>query len=227
MSEQPPRLEFSEKYSADHAQNYHDKHQDGLARRVSNWWEHRMARRALEMAGNPKSVLDLPCGAGRFWSLLAEEPERELYAADNSENMVAVADRSHPPAIRNRFKLFQTSAFAIDLPDEAVESVFCMRLLHHIGTTEHRAQILKEFHRVSRNTVCLSLWVDGNYKANRRRKLEQKRSGKNYQNRFVVERAVIEREFRASGFEIVGHADFLPRLHMWRTYVLKKRRTGL
>ena len=51
-----------------------------------------MARRALALAGNPKSVLDLPCGAGRFWELLAENPERELYAADNSENMVAVAD---------------------------------------------------------------------------------------------------------------------------------------
>ncbi len=222
MAEKPPVLEFSEKYSKEHAQAYRDKHRAGLSRRLSNWWEHRMARRALALAGHPKSVLDLPCGAGRFWAMLAEDPERELYAADNSENMVAVADQSHPPAIRDRFKLFQTSAFAIDLPDGAVECVFSMRLLHHIGEAEHRLQIYREFHRVSRDTVCLSLWVDGNYKAWRRRQLEQAREAKPYQNRFVLERAQAEAEFRQAGFEIVGHVDFLPRYALWRTYVLKK-----
>jgi len=224
VSDQPPRLEFSDKYSPEHAQQYHDKHRDGLARRISNWWEHRMARRALQMAGNPKSILDLPCGAGRFWAMLAEEPQRELYAADNSENMVEVADRSHPPEIRNRFRLFQTSAFAIDLPDGAVENVFCMRLLHHIGEAGHRMQIYREFHRVSRDTVCLSLWVDGNYKARRRLRLEARRTDKPYQNRFVLRREAAEQEFRDAGFEVVGHVDFMPYYAMWRTYVLRRKR---
>jgi ubiquinone/menaquinone biosynthesis C-methylase UbiE len=182
-----------------------------------------MARRALRMAGNPRSILDLPCGAGRFWEMLAEDPDRKLFAADNSENMVAVADQSHAPEIRNRFNLFQTSAFAIDLPDGAVEGVFCMRLLHHIGDAENRLQIYREFHRVAGDTVCLSLWVDGNYKAWRRKKLEAAREAKPYQNRFVLEREMVENEFRQAGFDILGHVDFLPRYAMWRTYVLKKR----
>jgi cyclopropane fatty-acyl-phospholipid synthase-like methyltransferase len=29
-------------------------------------------------------VLDLPCGAGRFWPLLAEKPNRVIIGADNS-----------------------------------------------------------------------------------------------------------------------------------------------
>lgn len=223
MADKPPVLEFSEKYSQTHAQAYRDKHQESLGRRLSNWWEHRMARRALLLAGNPKSVLDLPCGAGRFWAMLAEDPERELYAADNSENMVAVADQSHPAEIRQRFKLFQTSAFDIDLPDGAVDCVFSMRLLHHIGEAEHRLQIYREFHRVTRDAVCLSLWVDGNYKAWRRRKLEARRSGEAYQNRFVLPRSLVEAEFQQAGFEILGHVDFLPGYAMWRTYVLRKR----
>lgn len=223
MAEKPPTLEFSEKYTAEQAQEYHDKHHESLGRRLSNWWEHRMARKALAMAGNPKSVLDLPCGAGRFWSMLAEDPERELYAADNSENMVAVADKSHPPAIRDRFKLFQTSAFEIDLPDGAVDCVFSMRLLHHIGEAEHRLQIYREYHRVTRDTVCFSLWVDGNYKANKRLKMEARRSSKAYQNRFVLERGLVESELREAGFDILGHVDFLPHYAMWRTYVVKKR----
>ena len=223
MTEQSPKLEFSEKYSSEHARAYHAKHQAGLARRFSNWWEHRMARRALTLAGNPKSVLDLPCGAGRFWALLAEDPERELYAADNSENMVAVADHSHPSELRRRFKLFQTSAFAIDLPDGAVENIFCMRLLHHIAEPEHRLQIYREFHRVARDTVCLSLWVDGNFKAWRRKRLEARRYDKSYRNRLVLERGLVEAEFRQAGFEVVGYVDFLPYYAMWRTYVLKRR----
>lgn len=223
MTEQSPKLEFSEKYSPEHARAYHAKHQAGLARRFSNWWEHRMARRALALAGNPKSLLDLPCGAGRFWAMLAEDPERELYAADNSENMVAVADQIHPPELRRRFKLFQTSAFAIDLPDGAVESVFCMRLLHHIAEPEHRLRIYREFHRVARDSVCLSLWVDGNFKAWRRKRLEARRYDKPYRNRLVLERELAEAEFRQAGFEIVGYVDFIPYYAMWRTYVLKRR----
>jgi ubiquinone/menaquinone biosynthesis C-methylase UbiE len=220
---QPPRLQFSDKYSQQHSEQYRDKHQAGLQRRLSNWWEQRMARKALALAGNPQSVLDLPCGAGRFWGLLAEEPGRKLFAADNSEGMVAVADRAHPPAIRERFQLFQTSAFAIDLPDGAVENIFCMRLLHHIGDAENRLKIYREFHRVAQQTVCLSLWVDGNYKAWRRKQLEARRTDKAYQNRFVLERAVAEGEFRDAGFDILGHVDFMPGYAMWRTYVLRRR----
>ena len=182
-----------------------------------------MARKALRMAGDPKSVLDLPCGAGRFWAMLAEDPARELFAADNSENMVAVANESHPAAIRDRFTLFQTSAFEIDLEDNKVDNIFCMRLLHHIAEQEHRLQIYREFHRVTRDTVCLSLWVDGNYKAWRRRQLERRREAKAYQNRLVLPRHLVEDEFRNAGFDILGYVDFIPYYAMWRTYVLKKR----
>lgn len=218
-------LEFSEKYSEEHARNYRDKHQQTGWRILSNRWEHRMARKALRIAGDPISVLDLPCGTGRFWAMLAQDPARELYAADNSENMVAVADQAHPPEIRDRFTLFRTSAFAVDLEDKQVDNIFCMRLLHHIEAPEHRLQIYREFRRVTRDTVCLSLWVDGNYKAWRRRRLEQRRKTKTktYQNRLVLPRRQVEEEFRRAGFEILGYVDFIPYFAMWRTYVLKKK----
>ena len=75
-------------------------------------------------------------------------------------------------------------------------------------------------------SVIVSLWVDGNYKAWKRRRLEERRAAEGRatqnQNRFVVPRAVIEGEFRQAGFEIIGHLDFLPGYAMWRTYVLRK-----
>lgn len=36
------------------------------------------------MVGEPALVLDLRCGAGRFWPLLAEKQNRVIIGADNS-----------------------------------------------------------------------------------------------------------------------------------------------
>ncbi|MBA4741189.1 MAG: class I SAM-dependent methyltransferase [Azoarcus sp.] len=229
MSTTPPRninLAFSDKYGRDHARAYFRKHHDGLSRRLSHWRDVQVARRALALAGEPQLVLDLPCGAGRFWPLLAEHPTRDIIAADNSPDMLAVARNMQAPALVDRVRTMQTSAFDIDLPPASVDCVFCMRLLHHIGEGAHRMRMLREFHRVTREGLIVSLWVDGNFKAWRRRRLENardRRERRGYQNRFVLPIATAEREFSEAGFDIVGHLDFLPRYAMWRTYILRKK----
>ncbi|KFX68367.1 SAM-dependent methyltransferase [Pseudomonas taeanensis MS-3] len=219
-------LEFSGKYDREHAQQYLHKHQDGLARRLSHWRDVQLARRALKRAGEPNLVLDLPSGAGRFWSLLAEQPNRVILAADNSRDMLAIAMAGQPEDVVARVKTFQTSAFAIDLTENAVDSIFCMRLLHHIADPEHRLAMLREFHRVTRDTLIVSLWVDGNYKAWKRRRLETRRAAEGRasenQNRFVIAKDVVEAEFKQVGFDILSHHDFLPGYAMWRVYVLRK-----
>ena len=87
-NEAAPHYEFSEKYDPAHARKYFEKHNTGFWRRLSTWREVGMARKALVMAGRPKSVLDLPCGTGRFWEMLTEEPGRAIYVADNSQAMI-------------------------------------------------------------------------------------------------------------------------------------------
>jgi ubiquinone/menaquinone biosynthesis C-methylase UbiE len=222
----PIELPFSAKYDRQHAEQYYSKHRDGLARRLSNWRDMQLARKALAIAGEPTLVLDLPCGAGRFWPALAEHPGRVIIAADNSADMLEVARTTQAPEIVSRVRTMQTSAFAIDLPAEAVDSIFCMRLLHHIGESENRLAMLREFHRVSRDSVIVSLWVDGNYMAWKRKRLEARRTAagrKSYQNRFVLPATVVEKEFENAGFRIAGKLDFLPLHSMWRVYVLNKR----
>jgi len=220
------KLEFSEKYDQQHAREYFLKHRNGWARRLSHQRDEQLARRALALAGEPGLVLDLPCGAGRFWPLLAEKHNRVIIGADNSAAMLETACASQPPEVVERVRPLQTSAFAIDLPDNAVDSIFCMRLFHHIGEAAHRKAILSEFQRVSRDSVILSLWVEGNFKAWRRKKLEQRRSARveqnHYQNRFVLPAATVEEEFVAAGFKIQERLDFLPFYAMWRVYLLRK-----
>lgn len=220
----PIELDFSRKYDQEHAQQYLYKHHDGIARQLSNWRDLQVARRALKLADEPNLVLDLPCGAGRFWPMLCEQPNRVILAADNSADMLTTALAAQPSEVVARVSSFRTSAFAIDLSANAVDCIFCIRLLHHIESSEHRLTILREFHRVTRDTVIVSLWVDGNYKAWKRRRLEARRTAKGQnQNRFVVSRSVIENEFRQAGFDIISHLDFLPGYAMWRTYVLRKQ----
>ena len=220
-------LEFSRKYDQTHAQQYLQKHQDNVSRRLSHWRDEQLARKALSLAGDPGLVLDLPCGAGRFWPLLAEKPNRVIIGADNSADMLKTACAAQPADVVKRVRPLQTSAFDIDLPDNAVDSIFCMRLLHHVGQSGHRLALLREFQRVTRDSAIVSLWVDGNFKSWKRKRLDSRRRAENgqdsYQNRFVLPAATVEAEFEQAGFRIQERLDFLPLYAMWRVYLLRKR----
>ncbi|ETF06229.1 SAM-dependent methyltransferase [Pseudomonas atacamensis] len=219
----PIKLDFSEKYDDQHAQRYLRKHQQSLGRRLSHWRDEQVGRKALALAGDPGLVLDLPCGAGRFWPMLAEKPNRVIIGADNSESMIKTALQGQPADVVKRVQPLHTSAFDIALPDNSVDSIFCMRLLHHIGEAEHRRVILREFERVTRDSVIVSLWVDGNFKAWKRKRAERDRPSHDYQNRFLIPAATIEKEFEQAGFRIQEQLDFIPLYAMWRVYVLRKR----
>ncbi|WP_323167752.1 class I SAM-dependent methyltransferase [Pseudomonas atacamensis] len=219
----PIKLDFSEKYDDQHAQRYLRKHQQSLGRRLSHWRDEQVGRKALALAGDPGLVLDLPCGAGRFWPMLAEKPNRVIIGADNSESMIKTALQGQPADVVKRVQPLHTSAFDVALPDNSVDSIFCMRLLHHIGEAEHRRVILREFERVTRDSVIVSLWVDGNFKAWKRKRAERDRPSHDYQNRFLIPAATIEKEFEQAGFRIQEQLDFIPLYAMWRVYVLRKR----
>ena len=213
-------LEFSKKYDDEHARRYFEKHGTGLKRRLNTWRERGMARRALEIAGSPASVLDLPCGTGRFWEMLAEKPGRKIYAADLNEAMFKTGLEERPPQITCKVEAFKASAFSIPKPDNFVECVFSIRLLHHIPKPEDRMAILNEFKRVTSSTIVLSLWIDGNFRAWRR--LSRPRIPGPSSDRYVVQRSVLEKEFAACGLRVLGRADFLKFYSMWSAYVLKK-----
>ena len=224
MENQPvPDLEFSQKYDEAHAKYYFDKHENEFWRKLSNWRDHQIARKALKIAGEPKSVLDAPCGTGRFWDVLAEQPERVIHASDYSQNMIDAGLRYRPAEISKRIQSsFQASAFSLPVPDDFVECVFCIRFVHHLAKAEDRLTLLREFHRVASGSVIISLWVDGNYKAWVRSRREKARDAHQYQNRLVIPAKRIEQEFQDSGFRVDAALDFMRYYHMWRTYVLKK-----
>lgn len=222
MAAPPPNPSTDAKYDLALARAYWRKHRSGLRRRLTHWRENQLARRALQLAGDPDSVLDMPCGAGRFWPMLAERPGRRLLAGDLSPAMLETARAGADPRVLARFAAIrQLDAFALDLPDGAVDHVLCMRLLHHFARAEDRLRLLRELHRVARQGVTLSLWVDGNRQARRRQRRDAGRIWTPWARR-VVSRATAEAEFAAAGFRVHRHFDVLPGWSMLRLYLLVK-----
>ena len=217
--------EFAYKYNYDHALSYYLKHRKDWSHRFSNWREQGMTQKALDYVGKSRTILDLPCGAGRFWPLLTKNRARTIIAADSSIDMLRVASEHCSQTIQSQIELLHTSAYNINLADNSVDTIFCMRLLHHIGDAQKRRRILAEFYRVTRKSVLISLWIDGNFKARRRRNRDQIREDKrpkHLHNRFLFKKEEIEQEFYNAGFSVSKHYDFLRYYSMWRLYVLQK-----
>ncbi|MGB4073579.1 class I SAM-dependent methyltransferase [Pseudomonas sp.] len=193
----PSASKWATSYDHLHATDCLQKHEYGLTRRIAHWRDEQQTRRALKLAGDPDMVLDLPCGTGRFWALLAEQPNRLIFAADDSTDSLENAEAAQPLDVLKQVESFQSSACAIEMDDNFVDSILCMDLLHQIADPAQRLLILREFHRVTRDTLIVSLKLD--------------------------DQALTEAQFDQAGFDILDHSNFLPGYALWRVYVLRKR----
>lgn len=222
MTETTETPDVARSYDQDAARHYFAVHRSSWSRRLSSWREIGLARRALRLAGNPDSVLDIPCGAGRFWPMLAKTSARRLLAGDHSPSMLEAAVAGAAPEVLARFEVSPMDAFALPLDNDTVDHVLSMRLLHHFPAPADRLRILREMHRVARTGATVSVWVDGNLQALRRGHQEARRDPSLLPNRIIVPRAVIEAEFAEAGFCIRKRLDMLRWIGKRRFYVLDK-----
>jgi len=142
--------------SREQAERYRDRYKTGR-RAKTHAREQAALRRLLKGVGPLSKVLDLPAGTGRFAALLAQHSEN-LILADSSPSMLDVA-RDDLAALGAAY--LHTAAERIELPDGAVDLVFCHRLLPHIYDAALRQRMLGEFQRVTRKYVLLSFYPAG------------------------------------------------------------------
>ena len=191
------------------------------------------------MASPLRRVLDLPCGTGRFADSLSGLDFEHLTIADNSPGMLARAVAAFEAVVvpenataaaaesatypKTRFDARLLSAFDIDLPDNSVDFIACMRFFHHLAYAEDRQSVLAEFRRISNkeSMLAVSLWVDGNLGSWRRSRKSTTLRERGFGRRRVVERAVIEQEFSDAGYTVIKYWDMWPGLTMWRQYLLQ------
>ncbi|MFN2376784.1 MAG: class I SAM-dependent methyltransferase [Candidatus Binatia bacterium] len=214
------------RFDAERAQYYRARHRRSLLSRVVTWRENRCVYLALRDAGFPKTVLDLPCGTGRFWPAFARARVSGLIAADNSRAMLDVAGAS-PIGNALPCTLLQTSAFAIALKEDCVDMAVCLRFFHHLAMPEDRRRLLDELTRVSSSGyVLISTMVSGNLIGNRKLNKMRRHGGPaaparaGYGRRFVRTSADVEAEFEQHGFTIVQSCDSFRGIDCWRFYLL-------
>jgi SAM-dependent methyltransferase len=213
-------LHQSDHYDAERAQHYEIHHGKSLRTRLTTWRERQCLYRALVDAGRPATVLDLPCGTGRFWPAVVRAGATRLIAGDGSPGMLAVAEQNRlGPGFPG--ELVETSAFEIALPDHCVDFVACMRFYHHLALPEDRTALLAELKRVSRRHAAVSLWVDGNLASRRRLRKPPPPLEPGYGRRRCRRREEVEAEFAGAGFRVVRAYDVWPRVSMWRYYLLE------
>jgi len=160
-------------------------------------------RKALSATTDVKTILDLPCGTGRFTGALAREGY-QVVGSDISLEMLQKAASvtsvksgdGQQPSIRG---YVQANAEKLPLRDDSLDCVVCIRFMMHVDPAT-RVRMLREFRRVSRRWVV----VDYRHKYTIRYVLTHTfgKLGLGRTPLSRVSRADLEQEFRDAGFAV-------------------------
>lgn len=112
------------------------------------------ARSLFNRVGRDASVLDVPCGSGRFLDIFQNVSRLEM--RDVSEHMVGVA--AEKAASLDHVNVKVGDITALDLPDAWADLTFTMRLFHHMPHDELRGRVFVELARVSRRYVAVTFY---------------------------------------------------------------------
>lgn len=159
MTEDPARSAKLEVYRDQDVAAGYDRRWSGATGRARDRRKARALRRALRALGDaagaaPRTLLDLPCGTGRF-SALWPELDVRAFGVDLAGEMLAVARAKHPQA-----RLLRADGARLPFVDGAFDAAACVRLLHLVRDPAERAGFLRELRRVTRLGVIVD-WRHG------------------------------------------------------------------
>jgi SAM-dependent methyltransferase len=157
-----PRTEYQDKQTAE---EYDERRFSNLAGRLFQWCEKKVLERALGMLSPGSLLLDAPCGTGRLIPLYLRNGFK-VVGVDISGEMVQVA--RHRTENWNGNASFSRMDFVdVSLSTCSVDAVLSIRFLPHFSPYE-RIRILREFSRVARHQVIISLSVSNGWMRFRR-----------------------------------------------------------
>jgi SAM-dependent methyltransferase len=155
-------------------------------------------RKALAMTTGVRTLLDLPCGTGRFTGALAREGF-EVIGSDISHEMLKKAASIPDGQQRAIYGYLQANAEHLPLRDDSLDCVVCIRFMMHVDAAT-RVRMLREFRRVSRRWAI----VDYRHKYTFRYVLTHTfgKLGLGRPPLDRVSRRDLEQEFRDAGFVV-------------------------
>jgi SAM-dependent methyltransferase len=183
--------------------------------------ERSIIRGLLDRTGEASGpVLDVPCGYGRFSSLL-REAATALVSSDISHAMVVRArdNRRHNGEER---PLGVTGDILQGLPFQhgAFQGIFSLRLFHHIHEHGDRSRILEEYARVA------SAWVICSYyqmnRLHQRQRRIRRRIKKSSTRIRMISRTEFDQICRNAGFNVKASVPLLRGIHAQHIALLLK-----
>mgnify|MGYP002630780339 CR=1 FL=1 len=157
-------------------------------------WEQEFAKLVFEKVGGQQAtILDMPCGNGRFFETFKGAQKLSLY--DYAPTMLEALVAKHPEAEACDRK--QGDIMTIPMDDGSVDLAFSMRLFHHIEEAEKRQKALSELSRVSKKWVAISFYDTATWRYIRKRLRGKTPSG------YAVGFGTLEKEARDVNLRIV------------------------
>ena len=154
--------------------------------------------KALREATGVRTILDLPCGTGRFTGALAREGF-EIIGSDISMEMLHKA-ASIPDGQQQAIRGYvQANAEHLPLRNDSLDCVVSIRFMMHVDPVT-RVRMLREFHRVSRRWVVIDYRHCYSFRYVLTHTLGRLGIGRPPQSR--VSRKELEKEFADAGFAI-------------------------
>lgn len=139
--------------SRDVAASY-DQRWRGKRGRARDARKQRAVQVALAELGPARTVLDVPCGTGRFSGFLSGRGLAYV-GSDAAHPMLLEARGKHPDA-----RLVVSDLAHLPFEDRAFDVALCIRLMHLVRDRELRLAFLRELARVSRVGVVVDFRQD-------------------------------------------------------------------
>lgn len=216
------------KFTEDGVRDYERRRYRGIDQRIVHARETRLIERCFAAIGaaegaDIRTILDLPCGYGRFSGLLRPRARR-LVNSDLSLEMVKRATRETRGAQAQEGRAGASGAVAnakqgLPFKDGVFDVVFSLRFFHHVHEPGDREAILREFRRVSSGWAIVSFYRMSGLHAVQRR--VRRLFGKSRTRIKMIEPGTFEREAAAAGFEVVKVAPLFRGLHAYHLALLR------
>lgn len=200
-------------------EDYERKRYRGLDQKLVHAKEKRILQKIMKkIADNSSWVLDIPCGYGRFSSLLLEK-SLFLVSCDLSFFMVKKA-REKNEDMGLPLGVVADGKLGLPFKRGSFDLLLSMRFFHHLHQREERKAVLEEFSRVTKEWLILS-YYQINFLHLLQRKL--RRGIKKSKTRIkMVSRREIEKEFQEAGFKAVRIFPLFRGIHSHHIALLKK-----
>jgi len=138
-------------------EEYRKTRYKGIDQRTINKKEHKILKKIFGfIEGKNISILDVPCGYGRFSELLLKRSSN-LTSADISFPMV-LATKRYSPFTNSHHHFLVGDIKHLPLKENSFDCIITIRLFQHILNSSIRCQILKELHRVAKKIVIISFY---------------------------------------------------------------------